>query len=120
MKQYLNRSSFAEQMLIHEHACTPPIRKDMPLDVAALIGCAVTTGFGAVIHTSNVRAGETGAVIGCGGVALSAINGAAIAGAGRIIAVDRIGSKLKLASTSALPTCWTPPPRPTPSPRSSR
>ena len=96
MNQYLNLSSFAEQMLIHEHACTP-IRKDMPLDVAALIGCAVTTGVGAVIHTSNVRAGETVAVIGCGGVGLSAINGAAIAGAGRIIAVDRIGSKLNLA-----------------------
>ncbi len=96
MNQYLNLSSFAEQMLIHEHACTR-IRPDMPLDVAALIGCSVTTGVGAVIHTSNVRPGETVAVIGCGGVGLSAINGAAIAGAGRIIAVDRIGSKLNLA-----------------------
>jgi S-(hydroxymethyl)glutathione dehydrogenase/alcohol dehydrogenase len=96
MNQYLNLSSFAEQMLIHEHACTA-IRKDMPLDRAALIGCSVTTGVGAVIHTSNVRAGETVAVIGCGGVGLAAINGAAIAGAGRIIAVDRVGSKLNLA-----------------------
>jgi len=69
----------------------------MPLDVAALIGCAVTTGVGAVIHTSNVRPGETVAVIGCGGVGLSAINGAAIAGAGRIIAIDMVGSKLNLA-----------------------
>jgi S-(hydroxymethyl)glutathione dehydrogenase / alcohol dehydrogenase len=96
MNQYLNLSSFAEQMLVHEHACTA-IRKDMPLDVAALIGCSVTTGVGAVIHTSNVRPGETVAVIGCGGVGLSAINGAAIAGAGRIIAVDRVASKLELA-----------------------
>ena len=96
MNQFLNLSSFAEQMLVHEHACTP-IRKDMPLDVAALIGCSVTTGVGAVIHTSNVRPGETVAVIGCGGVGLAAINGAAIAGAGRIIAIDRIGSKLNLA-----------------------
>jgi len=96
MNQFLNLSSFAEQMLIHEHACVA-IRKDMPFDVAALIGCSVTTGVGAVIHTSNVRPGETVAVIGCGGVGLAAINGAAIAGAGRIIAVDRVGSKLNLA-----------------------
>jgi S-(hydroxymethyl)glutathione dehydrogenase/alcohol dehydrogenase len=96
MNQYLNMSSFAEQMLIHEHACVA-IRKDMPLDRAALIGCSVTTGVGAVIHTSSVKAGETVAVIGCGGVGLAAVNGAAIAGAGRIIAVDRIGSKLNLA-----------------------
>ena len=96
MNQFLNLSSFAEQMLIHEHACVA-IRKDMPLDRAALIGCSVTTGVGAVIHTSNVRPGETVAVIGCGGVGLAAINGAAIAGAGRIIAVDMIGSKLNLA-----------------------
>ena len=96
MNQFLNLSSFAEYMLIHEHACTA-IRKDMPLDRAALIGCSVTTGVGAVIHTSNVRPGETVAVIGCGGVGLAAINGAAIAGAGRIIAIDTQGSKLNLA-----------------------
>ena len=96
MNQYMNLSSFAEQMLIHEHACTA-IRKDMPFDRAALIGCGVTTGVGAVIHTSNVRPGETVAVIGCGGVGLAAVNGAAIAGAGRIIAIDRVGSKLNLA-----------------------
>ncbi|MDR3512323.1 MAG: Zn-dependent alcohol dehydrogenase [Caulobacteraceae bacterium] len=96
MNQFLNLSSFAEQMLIHEHACVA-IRKDMPLDRAALIGCSVTTGVGAVIHTSNVRPGETVAVIGCGGVGLAAINGASIAGAGRIIAIDMIGSKLNLA-----------------------
>lgn len=96
MNQFLNLSSFAEQMLIHEHACVA-IRKDMPFDRAALIGCSVTTGIGAVIHTSNVRPGETVAVLGCGGVGLAAINGAAIAGAGRIIAVDMQGSKLNLA-----------------------
>jgi S-(hydroxymethyl)glutathione dehydrogenase/alcohol dehydrogenase len=96
MNQFLNLSSFAERMLIHEHACVA-ISKEMPLDRAALIGCAVLTGVGAVIHTSNVRPGETVAVIGCGGVGLAAINGAAIAGAGRIIAVDRVPSKLDLA-----------------------
>jgi S-(hydroxymethyl)glutathione dehydrogenase/alcohol dehydrogenase len=87
MVQFANLSSFAEQMLVHEHACVA-IRPDMPLDRAALIGCAVITGVGAVIHTSKVRPGETVAVIGCGGVGLAAINGAAIAGAGRIIAID--------------------------------
>ena len=96
MIQFLNLSSFAEQMLIHEHACVA-IRKDMPLDRAALIGCSVMTGVGAAIHTSSVRPGETVAVIGCGGVGLSAINGAAIAGAGRIIAIDMVGSKGNLA-----------------------
>lgn len=94
--QFLNLSSFAEQMLIHEHALVK-VRKDMPLDRAALIGCGVTTGVGAVIHTAKVAPGETVAVIGCGGVGLSAINGAAIAGAGRIIAVDMMPQKLELA-----------------------
>lgn len=96
VNQFLNLSSFAEMMLIHEHACVA-IRKDMPLDRAALIGCSVMTGVGAVMHTSNVRPGETVAVIGCGGVGLACINGAAIAGAGRIIAVDTQGSKLNMA-----------------------
>jgi len=98
MRQYLNMSSFAEQMLIHEHGCVA-IRKDMPLDRAALIGCAVTTGVGAVVQASQVRPGETVAVIGCGGIGLSAINGAAIAGAGRIIAIDRMAGKESLAKT---------------------
>src|SRR5258707_15349326 len=91
MTQYLNLRSFAEKMLTHEHACFP-IRKDMPLDRAALIGCGVTTGIGAVIHTSNVRPGETVAVIGCGGEGLLAINGAAIARAGPVIALATVGS----------------------------
>jgi len=96
--QFLDLSSFAEQMLVHEGAIVK-IRDDMPLDRAALIGCGVTTGLGAVLNTAGVRAGETVAVIGCGGVGLSAIQGAAIAGAGRIIAVDMVESKLKLAES---------------------
>ena len=96
MHQYLNLSAFAERMLVHEHACVS-IRKDMPLDRAALIGCAVTTGVGAVTHTANVRPGDTVAVIGCGGVGLAAINGALIAGAGRIIAIDLQPAKLEMA-----------------------
>jgi S-(hydroxymethyl)glutathione dehydrogenase/alcohol dehydrogenase len=98
MQQFLNLSSFAEKMLIHEHACVA-IRPDMPLDRAALIGCGVMTGVGAVVHTSNVRPGETVAVIGCGGVGLAAINGAAIAGASRIIAIDLSPGKDNMART---------------------
>jgi S-(hydroxymethyl)glutathione dehydrogenase/alcohol dehydrogenase len=88
--------SFAEMMLVHEHALVK-VRKDMPMDRAALIGCGVTTGVGAVIHTAAVEPGSTVAVIGCGGIGLSAINGAALAGASRIIAVDMVSSKLELA-----------------------
>jgi S-(hydroxymethyl)glutathione dehydrogenase / alcohol dehydrogenase len=94
--QFLELSSFAEQMLVHEGAVVK-IRDDMPLDRAALLGCGVTTGLGAVLNTAGVRAGETVAVIGCGGVGLAAVQGAAIAGAGRIIAVDMVDSKLDLA-----------------------
>ena len=96
VQQFANLSSFAEQMLVHEHALVK-IRDDMPLDKAALIGCGVTTGVGAVHNTANVEVGSTVAVIGCGGVGLSCINGASIAGAGRIIAVDRVSGKLRLA-----------------------
>ena len=96
MLQYLNLSSFAEQMLIHEHACVA-IRKDMPLDRAAPIGCGVITGSGAVFHTAQVRPGETVAVIGCGGIGLAALNAAQIAGASRIIAIDMSPTKDNLA-----------------------
>lgn len=94
--QFLNLSSFAELMLIHEHALVK-IREDMPMDRAALIGCSTTTGVGAVFHTAGVEPGSKVAVIGCGGVGLAAINGAAIAGAGQIIAVDMVDAKLELA-----------------------
>jgi len=96
LTQFVNLSAYAEQMLVHEHALVA-IRRDMPLDRAALLGCAVTTGMGAVTHTAKVRPGETVAVIGCGGIGLAAINGAVIAGAGRIIAIDRLPGKLELA-----------------------
>jgi S-(hydroxymethyl)glutathione dehydrogenase/alcohol dehydrogenase len=96
VNQFANLSSFAEQMLIHEHALVK-IRKDMPLDRAALIGCAVTTGVGSVFHTAKVEPGSTVAVIGCGGVGLSCINGAVLAGASRIIAIDMVDSKLEMA-----------------------
>ena len=98
IQQFANLSSFAEQMLVHEHGVVK-IREDMPLDRAALIGCGVTTGVGAVFHTAAVEPGSTVVVIGCGGVGLSCINGAALAGAGQIIAVDVMDSKLEMAKT---------------------
>ncbi|MGN6499843.1 MAG: Zn-dependent alcohol dehydrogenase [Tsuneonella sp.] len=96
VNQMLNLSAFAEQMLIHEHACVR-IDPEMPLDRAAVIGCAVTTGAGAVFNACKLVPGETVAVIGCGGVGLAAINAAKIAGAGRIIACDPVPAKRELA-----------------------
>lgn len=98
VNQFLYCSSFAEQLLVHEHALVK-VRKDMPLEKAALIGCGVTTGLGAVFRTARVEPGSDVVVIGCGGIGLSAIQGARIAGANRIIAVDTVSSKLELAQT---------------------
>lgn len=90
-------SGFAEQMVLHRSAAVV-IDPDMPLDRAALIGCAVVTGVGTVINAARVRPGETCAVIGCGGIGLNAVQGARLAGAGKIIAVDLQDSKLELAT----------------------
>lgn len=94
--QFINLSSFAEQMLVHEHAVVK-IDPDFPLDKAALLGCGVSTGLGAAIKTAGIRPGDTVAVIGLGGVGVSAVQGARIAGADRIIAVDVVPAKLELA-----------------------
>jgi S-(hydroxymethyl)glutathione dehydrogenase/alcohol dehydrogenase len=96
--QFLRLSAFAEMMLVHENTLVK-IRDEMPLDRAALIGCAVTTGLGAVFNTAKVTPGSTVAVIGCGGVGLNSVQGAVIAGAGRVIAVDTNPWKLELAGT---------------------
>jgi len=105
VNQMLNLSAFAEMMLIHEHACVA-ISRDMPLDRAAIIGCAVTTGAGTIFNACKVTPGETVAIIGCGGVGLATINAAKIAGAGRIIAADPIPEKralaLKLGATDVI------------------
>ena len=98
VNSFLHLSSFAEQMLVHEHALVK-IREEMPLDKAALIGCGVTTGLGAVFRTAKVDPGSTVAVIGCGGIGLSAIQGGRIAGANKVIAVDMNASKLELAES---------------------
>lgn len=87
---------FMDHVLLHENALVS-IDPAMPFDKACVLGCAVATGAGAVINTADVRVGDTVAVIGCGGVGLSAVQGAALAGARRIIAVDILDSKLELA-----------------------
>ena len=94
--QLLNVAGYAEQLLVHENGAVA-IDRDMPFDRAALMGCAVVTGAGAVLNTAQVKAGEHVAVIGCGGIGLAAINAARIAGAGRIVAIDPVPAKRALA-----------------------
>ena len=89
-------ASFAEYTVVPESGAVP-VRRDMPLDKAALIGCAVMTGVGATINTVQVTPGSSVLVIGCGGVGLNVIQGAALAGAARIIAVDTLQNKLSYA-----------------------
>jgi len=94
--QFADLSSYAEKMLVHENALVK-IAGDLPLDRAALIGCGVMTGIGAAINTARVAPGSTVAVFGAGGVGLSIIQGARLAGARMIIAVDKFKNKLELA-----------------------
>jgi S-(hydroxymethyl)glutathione dehydrogenase/alcohol dehydrogenase len=94
--QFFDLASFSELLLVHEHLLVK-IRPDMPLDKAALIGCGVQTGVGAVINTAQVRPGDSVAVIGCGGIGLNAVQAASIVGASRVIAIDRVPEKLALA-----------------------
>ncbi len=94
--QFANLSTYAEYTLVHENALVY-VDDEMPLDKAALIGCGVMTGAGAALNTAKVHHGSTVAVFGAGGVGLSAIQGARIAGAKQIIAVDLHEHKLALA-----------------------
>ena len=96
VNQFANLSSYAEQMLVHDSGLVK-VRDDMPLDRGALIGCGVTTGVGAVLNTARVEPGTTVAVYGTGGVGLAAIQGAVIAGARMIVAVDVHDHKLETA-----------------------
>jgi len=88
--------TFADQMTVHE-ASVVKVETDIPDAHLALIGCGVTTGVGAALNTAQVEPGSTVAVIGCGGVGQAVIQGARIAGAGRIIAVDPVELKRKAA-----------------------
>jgi len=93
---YLGVSSFAEMVVVPESGAIK-VRDDAPLDVIALVGCAVATGVGAVRNTANFVHGSTAAVIGCGGVGLSVIQGARLEKASVILAVDIAQDKLDLA-----------------------
>ena len=93
---FVGLGGFAEMLLVHERAVTK-IPEEMPLDRAALLGCAVITGMGGVLNTARVQPGQSVAVIGCGGVGLNAVQGARYAGAAQIIAVDKVAAKLEKA-----------------------
>ncbi|SRR5579875_645442 len=94
--QFMDIGGYAEKMLLHENAVVK-VTKEIPLDRAALIGCAVTTGLGAVFNTAKVQPGSSVAVFGCGGVGLAVVQGAKLAGARQIIAVDVFEHKLETA-----------------------
>ncbi len=89
-------ATYAPVTVVHASAAIP-IRKDLALDVAALIGCALATGVGAVVNTSGARLGSSVAVFGCGGVGLNAIQGASLIGAHPIVGVDLVQERLELA-----------------------
>ncbi len=89
-------STFADACVVPERSCVP-IASDVPFDVAALLGCAVSTGVGAVWRTAGVEPGDRVAVVGCGGVGLSALMAAVAIGAEPIIAVDAAPQKLEVA-----------------------
>jgi S-(hydroxymethyl)glutathione dehydrogenase/alcohol dehydrogenase len=94
--QFADIGGFAEEMLLHENAVVK-IDPELPLDTVAIIGCAAVTGMGAVFNTAQVRPGSRVVVVGAGGIGLHAIQGARIAGARQIIAVDLNPAKLERA-----------------------
>jgi S-(hydroxymethyl)glutathione dehydrogenase/alcohol dehydrogenase len=95
VKSFLGAGTFADHAMVPATAAIK-IRDDAPLAQAALVGCAVTTGIGAVINTAKIEAGSTVLVIGCGGVGLNVVQGARLAGARQIIVADVSDEKLEL------------------------
>ncbi len=93
---HYNTSSFAERSVVPAQTAIP-VDRTLPLTEFALMGCAVMTGVGAVLNTARVRPGESVAVVGCGGVGLNVVQGARIARARPIVAIDSVASKLALA-----------------------
>jgi S-(hydroxymethyl)glutathione dehydrogenase/alcohol dehydrogenase len=93
---YCGLASFATHAVVPQQSCIVA-RKDVPLEVAALVGCAVATGVGAAMLTAGVRPGDSVVVYGCGGVGLSILQGAKLCGAQTLIAVDTSVEKLKIA-----------------------
>lgn len=97
LHQMASLGTYAPYAIVPEIS-TVKIDDDVPLEVAALIGCGVLTGVGAALNTASIREGDSVVVIGCGGVGLNVIQGAKIAGASTIIAVDMVPGKLELAT----------------------
>ncbi|MBZ4020032.1 Zn-dependent alcohol dehydrogenase [Streptomyces purpurogeneiscleroticus] len=93
---FAGTGTFAEEVVVAAH-CAVPIPDDVPYDIAALIGCGVTTGLGAALNTAKVEAGSSVAVIGCGGVGISTIQGARASGAAQIVAVDPVEARREAA-----------------------
>lgn len=96
LHHYLGVSSFAEEVVVPASGAIK-VRDDAPLDIISVVGCAVATGVGAVMNTAAVEPGATVAVIGCGGVGLNVVQGAHLAGAERVIAIDIVPEKTKMA-----------------------
>ena len=97
VRQFCGLGTFARRcVVLADSAIRVPSR--LPMAAAALIGCGVLTGFGAAVNTAGIRVGDTVAVLGCGGVGLNAVQGARIAGATTIIAIDRHAERLALAT----------------------
>ncbi len=96
LRQMASSGTFSEVSIVPAIGAVK-IPDDVPMNIAALIGCGVLTGVGAALNTASIRAGDTVAVIGCGGVGLNVIQGARIAGADEIMAVDMVESKLQMA-----------------------
>ncbi len=104
---YMGTSTFSEYTVVPEIALAK-IRKDAPLEKVCLLGCGVTTGMGAVMNTAKVQEGDTVAIFGLGGIGLSAIIGATMAKAGRIIAIDINESKFEIARQLGATDCVNP------------
>ncbi|HEX8647001.1 MAG TPA: zinc-dependent alcohol dehydrogenase family protein [Thermoleophilaceae bacterium] len=96
LHHHLGVSAFAEQVVVSARSAVR-IDAELPFEIAALFGCAVLTGVGAVVNAANVRAGDSVAIFGLGGVGLAALLGARVAGAADIVAIDVVPAKLELA-----------------------
>jgi S-(hydroxymethyl)glutathione dehydrogenase/alcohol dehydrogenase len=94
--QAMRTGAFAEQVVVHASQVVP-IPRDISFEAASLLACGVITGCGAVTNTAKVRPGQSVAVVGCGGVGLNSIQGAAIAGASVVVAIDLSDAKLEAA-----------------------
>jgi NDMA-dependent alcohol dehydrogenase len=89
--------TFSQWAVVSEYSCVK-VDDDLPLEVAALVGCGVCTGWGTAVHAGEVRPGDTTVIYGIGGIGINAVQGAAFAGARNVIAVDPVAAKLKVAS----------------------